>query len=160
MDKPNACGTCSACCRVYAVPEVQKTAKEWCKHCEIGKSCRIYETRPTRCVEYKCVWLELTEAGMNPPLELRPDHSKVVINMTTSPQVVDLVTMPNYPDAWKKPAIQALINMIVAKGKACVIGQPGSIWRTFISRAGTKQVEMTPPDADGMQYNVEKQVIL
>lgn len=155
----NLCGSCSACCRVFAVPEVKTKHFDWCDHCEIGKGCKIYDTRPETCVKYECMWLECKKAGMTIPDNLRPDKSKCVISMTTSPHVVNIVTLPGYDNAWKAPGIVAFIKRVVADRKAVVIGPPGSTTRTFINEFGVKTVQMTEPDHEGMQYNVEPEII-
>ena len=33
------CGSCSLCCKVYNVPEIEKPAGKWCRHCTPGKGC-------------------------------------------------------------------------------------------------------------------------
>ena len=54
----NRCGSCTMCCRVFAISEFDKPADKWCKHCAMGKGCTIYETRPERCQTYECLWLQ------------------------------------------------------------------------------------------------------
>ena len=55
------CGTCTMCCRIMGVADMEpepKPAHVWCKHCEIGKGCKIYESRPPSCREFNCMWLQ------------------------------------------------------------------------------------------------------
>ncbi len=68
------CGGCTACCRTHAILEIGKPAGEWCPHCEIGRSCKIYSKKPPTCTEFKCAWL----AGLG-RTEDRPDKVHVVI---------------------------------------------------------------------------------
>ncbi len=53
---------------------VNKPNLTWRRHCDIGKGCRIYETRPAECVQFTCLWL--TDEGF--PLEFRPTRAKFV----------------------------------------------------------------------------------
>lgn len=147
------CGNCTACCRVYAIPEVQKGEHEWCQHCAIGKGCRIYETRPPPCVDYQCFWL----ATGNMPVELRPDHLKVVFTLSTNPRVVDAVTLPNYDNAWQKPYARAMIGMFHRANMAVSIGPPGSNVRLLLRPDGTiTKVQLSEPDENGIRWGEDK----
>jgi hypothetical protein len=69
-----SCGDCNLCCKVLGVGAVQKKNLTWCQHCDIGKGCRIYETRPEECRDFKCLWL--VDASLPP--EFRPTRSRFV----------------------------------------------------------------------------------
>lgn len=73
MEK-RSCGECTACCKTHFVEEIKKIRGDWCKHCDIGKGCRIYQNRPESCSNYSCDWLH------NPKIEerFRPDKIKIV----------------------------------------------------------------------------------
>ena len=155
------CGTCTCCCRVFTVPEVKPNPHDWCQHCEIGKGCRIYQVRPLACVDFKCMWLESQSQERPFPLELRPDKNKVVMSPTTNPNIIAGITMPGYPGAWRKQMTRRLVDILVRKGFHFVVGPPGAMKRTMVTRHEEtgeiieKEVEMTPPDKDGMQWNVD-----
>ena len=155
MTKPNACGTCTACCRVYAIPELDKPAGPWCSHCAVGKGCTIYDSRPSLCVEYKCLWLQSRERDPRYHLgeELRPDRSKVVFSPTTDDSVMAGITLPGAADAWRKPNVRTLIDQMIRSGMRVVVGPPASIKKTMIDRFGEHEVELTPPDENGMQWS-------
>jgi hypothetical protein len=51
-----SCGNCTLCCKVNGVPELEKPVGEWCKHCEVGKGCKIYADRPEVCAKWYCGW--------------------------------------------------------------------------------------------------------
>jgi hypothetical protein len=72
----NECGGCTLCCKMVRVEEIEKPAGEWCSHCSLGKGCQIYDTRPTECKTWDCLWLQ--GAFGNHP-DLRPDKCKVVV---------------------------------------------------------------------------------
>jgi hypothetical protein len=151
------CGSCTACCRVYAIPEISKPAGTWCKHCAVGKGCKVYAERPKRCVEFACEWLHSQTAegkttisgeaaGPMPP-EMRPDRCKVVFNMLAEDRMSAHV-MPGYPDAWRKGAARMVIEVAVAQGVRVLAGLPGSMTRTLIDRYGEREIEMEI-DAEG-----------
>jgi hypothetical protein len=153
----NACGSCNACCRVYAIPEVDKPAGRWCQHCDIGKGCKIYATRPARCVDFQCLWLQ-SQAEGRPHLEpeLRPDRCKVVFAPTTNPRIMAAIAMPGNADAWRRPNVAKLINRFLKAGIAISFGEPQALRQKLFKPDGTvRDVEMTEPDAEGMQYSKE-----
>src|SRR3989344_8760857 len=70
-----SCGECTACCKMFAVPEVGKTNTDWCHHCEIGKGCCIYDKRPLACQLFYCGWMN----GIGGE-DFRPDRLGVMID--------------------------------------------------------------------------------
>jgi hypothetical protein len=151
------CGSCTACCRVFAIQEFKKPAGKWCRHCAIGDGCRIYDRRPSVCTEFTCVWLEsfghLTE-GLPP--EARPDKCKVVFSATTKDGLISGTVMPGYPDAWRRGAAKWMIDRMVGGGLSVVVGLPASTSKVMIDRYGEREVEMTEPDERGMQWSISE----
>jgi hypothetical protein len=150
------CGECTACCRVFAIPEFDKPAGKWCEHCAIGVGCKIYEQRPERCVDYSCLWLlsqqrEQPKERLAP--ELRPDRCRVVIGPTTNPKIMAVTPMPGYPLAWRTGPVRVVIDRLVASGMAVAVQAPLARTSTLVDRYGEREVEMTEPDADGMQWS-------
>lgn len=82
MENVRVCGGCTACCKTHAVRELPKKAEVWCTHCDIGKGCKIYDSRPGGCREFQCGWL----AGMWKE-EDRPDRLKIVLSFMDIPHV-------------------------------------------------------------------------
>ena len=155
----NHCGSCTACCRVFDIAELKKPAGKWCDHCAIGSGCTIYDARPKACVEFECLWL-LSQKRESPrehlPAALRPDKCKVVFAPSTNESVVAAITMPGAPGAWRRPDVRALIDVLVKNNDVAVVcGAAGSTRRTMITREIEKEVEMTPPDENGMQWNID-----
>ncbi len=84
------CGTCSACCRWPAVPEIGKPPRVSCPQLEAcGHGCTIYMGRPTACAEYQCSWLRGTGAE-----EDQPDTSGVLIDRRMTRWGLVLVAKP------------------------------------------------------------------
>lgn len=147
------CGSCTACCRVYAIPSLNKPAGKWCDHCAIGKGCKVYEERPELCVEFACLWLQSHQRGNPMPDEMRPDRCKVVFSPTTKDGLMGAITMPGSPDAWRKGAARSLIDKLLRAGMRVVAGPPASVKRTMIDQFGEREVELTEPDENGMQWS-------
>ena len=80
MPLPLTCGDCTMCCKLLAVPEIEKPALKWCKHCSNPGGCGIYDTKPKSCTEFECIWLQTQKTPTPLPLELRPDKSRVVLS--------------------------------------------------------------------------------
>ena len=153
----NHCGSCTACCRVFAIPALEKPAGKWCDHCAIGVGCKIYEQRPTMCQEFECLWLNSRsrdDIREHIGDELRPDRCKVVFHPTTDPDVMSATLLPGSPDAWRRKPVKKLIDRMVDSGYRVVVGLPASTRRIMFDRDGQHEVQMTAPDKDGMQWNV------
>ena len=89
------CGTCTSCCTLLEVAEVGTSVNEWCKHCEAGKGCTIYDSRPQMCRSFSCAWLQghLDDAWF-------PEKSGMVVHF--SQDAVNVQVDPDYPDRWRE----------------------------------------------------------
>ena len=56
--KMRSCGDCNMCCKLPEInfKELKKKSFEWCKNCEIGVGCKIYDTRPKGCKDFYCLY--------------------------------------------------------------------------------------------------------
>jgi hypothetical protein len=73
------CGTCKACCTVFDIEDLAKPAGTPCKHlCEAG--CGVYETRPSACRGYFCIWRDDKAVALGLPEWARPDRTGVILN--------------------------------------------------------------------------------
>jgi uncharacterized protein len=55
MEVPGrTCSGCTLCCSLLGIVELKKPVFTICKHCVIGKGCKIYEVRPQTCAEFYC----------------------------------------------------------------------------------------------------------
>lgn len=117
------CGGCTLCCKLVPVEEIGKAAGHRCKHQRHGRGCMIYAVRPVSCREWSCMWLIGTEDGS--PVDLsRPDHAHYVIdtvpdiiratnNDTGKVDQIDVLQIwvdPKFPDAWRDPALLAMLE--------------------------------------------------
>lgn len=79
-DPIRVCGSCTACCTVLGVPELEKGTYEVCEHlCAAG--CGIHAERPGSCRTFECQWLRgvLEVEGRVDP-DLRPDSCGVIFD--------------------------------------------------------------------------------
>jgi hypothetical protein len=93
-----ACGSCSLCCKVYSVPEIEKPAGKWCQHCTPGKGCAIHDALPRQCAEFNCLWL--TEPTMSEAW--KPERSKMVVSIFPQTGFIYVQVDPTAPSAWRK----------------------------------------------------------
>jgi hypothetical protein len=72
-----ACGSCSLCCRVLGVAELDKPEGAWCQHCTKSAGCAIFgqAERPLPCRTWTCAWLD----GAGTPDD-RPDRSGWIVD--------------------------------------------------------------------------------
>ncbi|MBB4006379.1 hypothetical protein [Allorhizobium taibaishanense] len=89
------CGTCTLCCRLPDIEELDKPANQPCRHCN-QTGCRIYEARPQLCRDFLCLWME----GHIGP-EWHPQDSHMMV-YGQGAQVTVLVD-PAFPDVWQRP---------------------------------------------------------
>ena len=120
MMAENKCGICTACCKTMRVEELNKPPSVWCSHCVKGTGCSIYQDRPQACRDFRCVWLasqDRADPGERLPIELRPNHSKVVLNLTPGGEELVVLCDAGYPAAWREPKVFAIIETFAKAGK-------------------------------------------
>lgn len=154
----NHCGDCTMCCKLLCVPEIKKMPSKWCPHCHIGKGCRVYETRPTSCREFECLWLlSQRQAGAEMPMALRPDHCKFVIAPITNENYITVQVDPGYRDAWKHPVALAILECMARRFRIVIGWGPGrdkvllryDAARDVVLR---QEIQISEPDENGMQW--------
>jgi uncharacterized protein len=91
-----SCGTCSMCCKLGTVAEVDKPDGQWCQYCTTKKQCDIYESRPNVCRTYYCYYM-LSDLGE----EWKPSTAKLMVSAMANGSACITVD-PDRPDAWKK----------------------------------------------------------
>ena len=145
----NHCGSCTLCCKLPDIPELDKPRDQWCRHCAIGTGCRIYESRPVPCREFNCLWLESQKEAKPLPLALRPDKSKMVLTFGQDRKDVLGYCDPSAPNAWKEAAMFKLLEVIAGQGHRVVFGNGREHFAMDGGRA--RRVELAPPDAAGVR---------
>ncbi len=112
------CGSCSACCRWPAIPELGKAARAPCVHLIDGKhGCDRYEDRPEVCSVYRCSWIRGNGAE-----EDQPARCHVLVDMKRTKWGPVLVAKPLRPDAVRSRRGLAAIRRIAAsRGVLCFV---------------------------------------
>ncbi len=93
-----ACGTCTLCCKVAAVEEMNKHNGVWCSHCKSGQRCTIYDRRPPSCRSFYCQWM--LEKGLGP--EWKPERAKFAMVKTEGGRRLTALVDPGFPSAWRR----------------------------------------------------------
>lgn len=93
-----ACGTCTLCCKVVSIAELDKAAGEWCRHCKPGRGCGIHPARPFVCRGAYCEWM--ISNGLGP--EWKPEKSKFALFKTNGGRRLTAHVDPGYPSAWRR----------------------------------------------------------
>lgn len=71
-----SCGSCTACCEVFAIEVLSKPAGVPCQH-RTSVGCAIYQVRPQTCAQWFCLWRKIAAL----PDRLRPDRSGLVFSL-------------------------------------------------------------------------------
>ena len=126
------CGSCSFCCKVMSIDELDKPMGSWCVHRKGPSGCSIYGSHPHSCQVFACQWL--LEPSM--PHRFRPDQTKVVL--TTDDDGPRLIANcdPSNALAWRREPIFTLLKR-----------QAEATWAsdaTVIAKAGRRLWLITP----------------
>ena len=110
------CDKCTLCCKLIDVPWMDSPAGEWCKECNIGIGCKIYDDGISNdCLNYKCAYNDIVDA----PIELRPDKCKIIFENVDGS--IFLGTMhPDHNDSYKKKIIETQVKILLLKGISVV----------------------------------------
>jgi hypothetical protein len=115
------CGTCTVCCRILAVEELNKPRSTWCVHCIPQKGCGIHPSRPQVCREFVCNWLLLESLGP----EWKPERSKFVLQSVAyqgGHQCLAVHVDPDHPESWRQPPFYEKIKQWAAKASERATG--------------------------------------
>src|ERR1700704_5289029 len=135
------CGTCTMCCKLFDVPEVPTTAGRWCRYCDPGKGCRIYETRPQPCRRFFCGWMVSPTLGP----EWKPERSKIILqfHVVGGTYCLTAYVDESYSSAWQRPELYGRLKKI-----ACANAAVGSTIKLLVTvRIGRRHI-IIQPDQD------------
>jgi hypothetical protein len=95
-----SCGSCSLCCKLLGIPELNKPMGQWCPHCLKGSGCGIYDTRPSPCRTFSCGWLVSASFGE----EWQPSRAKMFVYHVNDGGIDKLVVHvdPGTPLQWQR----------------------------------------------------------
>ena len=122
-----ACGTCTLCCKVCTIVELNKPSGQWCVHARPGQGCAIYGDHPKECQVFRCGWLTIDELGE----DWKPINSKFVLLLDEDRRRLVIENDPGHPQAWKKAPFSQQIKswarawtVIASVGKHCIFVFP------------------------------------
>lgn len=107
------CGTCTMCCKLFAVPELNKPAGTWCANVKQGAGCTVHAERPGSCATFQCFWL------YNPQLsdEWRPDRARFVVSVERGGGL-QITLDKGQPTAWLREPYHSQIRRWAEFGMA------------------------------------------
>lgn len=115
------CGSCTLCCKLVPVQELDKNAGEVCPHQRHFKGCAVYDKRPRSCKSWSCEWLlgnETELPGIKRPdqahyvIDCVPDYVKIFEAGGSEPIKMGAIQIwidPKYPNAHRDPALRELL---------------------------------------------------
>lgn len=158
-----SCDGCTLCCKIFEIPEIAKPRHVWCGHCDVGKGCKIYETRPATCRDFHCGYLLMATL----PEHWKPSRSRLVLTWESHANRMVVNVDPGRPDAWRKEpyygqikrwalaAVRSRGQLIVWQGRDCVAVLPDRDVFLGPLRQGQAIVVMGHPVPDGSGLSVE-----
>jgi hypothetical protein len=155
-----SCGSCSLCCKLCAVIQLNKPAGQWCPHASPGSGCKIHDRRPQACREFYCVWL--LDPALGP--EWKPEVARFVLSANI--RAFTVVVDPGMPLAWKRAPyysrLKRLSERLFAENKRVVVDLKGQI--TVVLPDRDVPLGVIPPGAEivvwreGSSYGAKLQV--
>jgi hypothetical protein len=113
------CGECTWCCFFCDIPEYDSPVNQYCRNCDVGHGCKIYEDRKGVCKDFECFWK--LEALI--PDYLRPDKCGVMFEVPNNCKTFVGYVDPNNYERWKEQRVQILIQKIIDINHPVVIFQ-------------------------------------
>jgi hypothetical protein len=113
------------CCKLLAIPELDKPGMQWCSHCEVGVGCRIYADRPQSCRTFQCGFL----TSPNLDERWRPSASKLIVSFHEAANRIYIHTEQS--SAWRKEPfysrIKAWANQMLRQHGQVLVWQANEI---------------------------------
>jgi hypothetical protein len=103
-----SCGSCSLCCKVLPVRELDKPAGQWCVHCVPGSGCAAYAARPPSCRRFFCAWR--LDPNLGP--EWKPEVCRFVLSADPAHRALMVRVDPGMPLAWKREPYYAGLKQL------------------------------------------------
>ncbi len=124
------CGTCTLCCKLLRIPELDKPQGTWCPHCAPARGCNRYDTRPPSCRAFHCGYLvsEFVSEDWLP--------SKCRIVLVEEPTGITAVVDRDRPDAWKAEPYYSQLKTWATQG---ITAQ-----RQVVVRIGSRTIAVLP----------------
>jgi hypothetical protein len=92
------CDGCTLCCKVMNIPELEKPAGTWCRHCVVGTGCGIHTSRPEVCRQFYCMYI--TNRNLGP--EWKPSEARFVVSHDAGGQRISVYVDTQRPESWRR----------------------------------------------------------
>src|SRR5262245_1663292 len=102
------CGTCTLCCKLLAIPALDKPSGEWCRHCAPGLGCKIYPKRPSVCQIFACQWLRDESFGD----AWFPPKAKMFAYLDASAQPRLFRVVASVPGRWRQSPYRERLRVV------------------------------------------------
>ncbi|MFO0562659.1 MAG: hypothetical protein U0269_31870 [Polyangiales bacterium] len=118
-----ACGECTACCTLMAVPELHKRNRVACEHV-CAQGCSIHERRPEDCRLFHCLWLRGAIEG---DAQTRPDALGVMFDQFTlrEDQSTHTLAFELWPGALDTEEARAVLHELAQEFKIALSYRDG-----------------------------------
>lgn len=157
-----SCAGCTLCCKLLSIAALDKPRARWCKHCDPGRGCKIYDDRPNACQNFYCTFLLDDRIGEH----WKPSSSKMVLTYEPDQNRIVIHVDPGRPGAWQgEPfyseikewsvrAAQLQGQVLVYQGQDAIVVLPDR--EVNLGLVGDDQVILTSetPGPDGVRFNV------
>lgn len=123
-----SCGSCSLCCKLLGITELEKPAGKWCSHAALpGKGCKVYDDRPHSCRTFACGWLVNETFGDH----WHPQRSKMVISINADGDVpvMQIYVDPSNREGWRKEPYATDIKILAGQMRHLEIQLPDKVER-------------------------------
>lgn len=99
------CGDCDLCCSAMEVFDLVPPKPLGCRcphQCASGPGCTIYESRPSTCKVFYCLWRAGSTVGITVPHDLYPARCGFVLvwDLTNNPYICTAFLDPQRPKKW------------------------------------------------------------
>lgn len=152
MTVQRTCGSCTLCCTLVPVKELNKEAGMKCASSR-STGCKIYPSRPRSCRVWSCRWL-LGDADLP-----RPDRAGYVVDPVADYMMVkdgdnggekrfptiQVWVDPRRPDSHRDPKLRAYLHAAALEGVAAILRYDGlrsiALFAPPLTGAGWREVE-------------------
>lgn len=85
------CGDCTLCCKLLDISWMNSPVDEYCKECNIGVGCKIFDNIPKKCLEFSCGYNQMKKMSVG----LRPDKCHVIFEKVADDIFIGLLDPEN-----------------------------------------------------------------
>jgi hypothetical protein len=154
-----SCGSCTLCCKLFPVPDLEKPAGKWCRHIAQGRGCGIHESRPPVCRAFNCQWLYNAELGP----EWKPEACKFVMSIYPGSNSLVVTGDPGFPRNWAREPYLGKLRRWAAAAHAngdCILAFQGDVASAILPEGEKPLGRIMPGDRvvgvrRGLKHDVE-----